>query len=87
MEKWEAQIVKGNIVQEPTYNLDDYLLINFIGKWHFGKKIYLNMNYYNQMQFIRRKRRGKNGTKTNYQYTYFIHPFYYKRKVNIKNIY
>ena len=38
MEKWGSIDSKGNIVQEPTYNLDDYLLINFIGKWHFGKR-------------------------------------------------
>lgn len=44
--KWGAINNKGEIVQEPTYNLDDYLIIDFIGKWHLGKDI--NMNYYNQ---------------------------------------
>ena len=38
---------KGNVVQEPTYNLDEYLLINFVGRWHLGLDI--NMNYYNQL--------------------------------------
>ena len=45
--KWGSIDNKGNVVQEPAFNLDDYLLINFIGKWHFGKDI--NMNYYNQL--------------------------------------
>lgn len=44
--KWGAINNKGEVVQEPTYNLDDYLVIDFIGKWHLGKDI--NMNYYNQ---------------------------------------
>lgn len=45
--KWGCVDNKGKVVQEPTYNLDDYLLIDFIGRWHFGQD--LNMNYYNQM--------------------------------------
>ena len=44
--KWGAINSKGEVVQEPKYNLDDYLMIDFIGKWHLGKDI--NMNYYNQ---------------------------------------
>ena len=44
--KWGAINNKGEVVQEPTYNLDDYFVIDFIGKWHLGKD--LNMNYYNQ---------------------------------------
>ena len=44
--KWGSLDNKGNTVVEPTYNLEDYLKIDFIGKWHFGKDI--NMNYYNQ---------------------------------------
>ena len=44
--KWGSVNGKGTVVQEPTYNLDDYLLINFIGRWHLGLDI--NMNYYNQ---------------------------------------
>ena len=32
------------VVKEPTYNLDDYLKIDFIGGWYLGKDI--NMNYY-----------------------------------------
>ena len=45
--KWGSINSKGTIVQEPTYNLDDYLLVNFIGRWHLGLDI--NMNYYNQL--------------------------------------
>ena len=45
--KWGAIDIKGNVVIAPTYNLDDYLKIDFIGKWHLGKD--LNMNYYNQL--------------------------------------
>ena len=45
--KWGSIDNKGNIVQEPTYNLDEYLKIDFIGRWHLGKDI--NMNYYNQL--------------------------------------
>ena len=46
--KWGSIDGKGNVVQEPIYNLDDYLLIDFIGRWHFGMDI--NMNYYNQLE-------------------------------------
>lgn len=45
--KWGSIDIKGNVTQEPTYNLDEYLLINFIGRWHLGLDI--NMNYYNQL--------------------------------------
>lgn len=41
---WGAVDSKGNIVIEPTYNLDNNLVINFIGKFHLGTD--LNMNYY-----------------------------------------
>lgn len=44
--KWGAINNKGEVIQEPTYNLNDYLIIDFIGKWHLGKD--MNMNYYNQ---------------------------------------
>ena len=44
--KWGSINSKGTVVQEPMYNLDDYLLIDFIGRWHFGLDV--NMNYYNQ---------------------------------------
>ena len=44
--KWGAINSKGEVVQEPIYQLDDYLLIDFIGRWHLGKD--MNMNYYNQ---------------------------------------
>ena len=45
--KWGSIDSKGNVVQEPIYNLDEYLLINFIGRWHLGLDI--NMSYYNQL--------------------------------------
>lgn len=45
--KWGSIDNKGALVQEPTYNLEDYLKIDFIGRWHLGKD--LNMNYYNQL--------------------------------------
>jgi hypothetical protein len=44
--KWGSIDAKANVVQEPVYNLDEYLLIDFIGRWHLG--IDINMNYYNQ---------------------------------------
>lgn len=45
--KWGAVDAEGKVVQEPTYVLDDYLKIDFVGRWHLGKD--LNMNYYNQL--------------------------------------
>lgn len=45
--KWGSLNNKGETVAEPVYELDDYLLIDFIGRWHLGKDI--NMNYYNQI--------------------------------------
>ena len=44
--KWGSIDSTGKIVQEPIYNLDDYILVDFIGSWHLGKDI--NMNYYNK---------------------------------------
>ena len=44
--KWGNIDSTGKIVQEPIYNLDDYLLVDFIGNWHLGKDI--NANYYNK---------------------------------------
>ncbi len=44
--KWGAINSTGAVIQEPTYNLDNYLLVDFIGRWHLGTDI--NMNYYNQ---------------------------------------
>ena len=44
--KWGSLDTKGNVVQDPTYILDDYLLIDFIGRWHLGLDI--NMMCYNQ---------------------------------------
>ena len=45
--KWGSIDKNGTVVQEPTYVLDEYLKIDFIGRWHLGKDI--NMNYYNQL--------------------------------------
>ena len=45
--KWGVVDREGKVVQEPTYELDDYLKIDFIGRWHLGRD--LNMNYYNQL--------------------------------------
>ena len=44
--KWGAIDNKGNVIVEPKYDLDEYLKIDFINNWHYGKDI--NMNYYNQ---------------------------------------
>ncbi len=41
---WGAIDKQGKIIIEPKYNLNDYLKIDFIGKWHLGFD--LNMNYY-----------------------------------------
>lgn len=41
---WGAIDKEGNTVIEPTYNLDNNLVVDFIGKWHLGQD--LNMNYY-----------------------------------------
>ena len=41
---WGSLDKDGETIIEPKYNLDNYLLINFIGKWHLGEDI--NMNYY-----------------------------------------
>ena len=46
-EKWGVIDSNGKIIQEPIYDLEDYLIIDFIGRWHLGKDIY--MNYYNQI--------------------------------------
>ena len=41
---WGSIDIDGNIVIEPKYNLDNNLIIDFIGKWYLGQDI--NMNYY-----------------------------------------
>ena len=41
---WGSLNSEGKEVIEPKYNLENNLLINFIGKWHLGED--LNMNYY-----------------------------------------
>ena len=45
--KWGVVDKQGKLLQEPTYDLSDYLTLDFIGRWHLGKD--LNMNYYNQL--------------------------------------
>ena len=42
--KWGSIDRNGKVVQEPTYDLEDYLQVDFIGSWYLGKD--LNMNYY-----------------------------------------
>ncbi len=44
--KWGSVDTKGNVVLEPKYNLDNYIEIDFIGKWHLGQD--MNLNYYVQ---------------------------------------
>ena len=41
---WGAINSDGKVIIEPTYKLDENLVIDFIGKWHLG--LDLNMNYY-----------------------------------------
>lgn len=41
---WGSLDKNGNVIIEPTYNLEDNLKIDFIGRWHLGED--LNMNYY-----------------------------------------
>lgn len=41
---WGSIDSEGNIVISPKYDLEDNLVIDFIGKWHLGQD--LNMNYY-----------------------------------------
>lgn len=43
---WGSLDYNGKVVIEPVYNLDNNIIIDFIGKWHLGKDI--NMNYYCQ---------------------------------------
>ena len=43
---WGSINNEGKVIQEPKYDLEDYILVNFIGKWHIGQDVY--MNYYNQ---------------------------------------
>ena len=44
--KWGVVDSKGIIIQEPIYDLENYFLIDFIGRWHLGQEV--NINYYNQ---------------------------------------
>lgn len=43
---WGSIDENGKVVLSPKYNLDEFVIVNFIGKWHYGKDI--NMNYYSQ---------------------------------------
>ena len=42
--KWGAIDKEGKVIIEPTYNLENNLKIDFVGKWHLGFD--LNMNYF-----------------------------------------
>lgn len=42
--KWGAIDQKGNVIVEPKYNLEDSILVKFIGKWHISED--LNANYF-----------------------------------------
>lgn len=42
--KWGSIDTNGKVVIDPIYNLDNNIVIDFIGKWHLGQDI--NMNYY-----------------------------------------
>lgn len=42
--KWGSVDSRGNIAIEPTYTLDDNVLVEFIGKWHLGED--LNLYYF-----------------------------------------
>lgn len=41
---WGSINSEGEVVTQPQYNLDNNLIIDFIGEWHLGQD--LNMNYY-----------------------------------------
>ncbi len=41
---WGAIDLNGNVVVEPTYNLDSNTKVDFIGPWHLCED--LNANYY-----------------------------------------
>ena len=57
MTQWNKTIMVSQLLKKmkngevltakEIYNLDNYLLIDFIGRWHLGTDI--NMNYYNQL--------------------------------------
>lgn len=42
--KWGVIDRNGKVILEPKYNLDNNLVIDFIGQWHLGEDI--NSNYY-----------------------------------------
>lgn len=41
---WGSIDLLGNVVIEPTYNLDNNKKIDFVGRWHLCEDI--NANYY-----------------------------------------
>ena len=41
---WGAVDSKGQIAVSPSYNLDNNILVEFIGKWHLGSD--LNLYYF-----------------------------------------
>ena len=41
---WGSIDNEGKVVTEPTYDLNNNIIIDLIGKWHLGED--LNMNYY-----------------------------------------
>ena len=43
----EKTVLEEKVIQEPVYDLENYLIVDFIGRWHLGEDIY--MNYYNQI--------------------------------------
>lgn len=45
--RWGVIDSTGKVIQEPVYDLENYLIVDFIGRWHLGEDIY--MNYYNQI--------------------------------------
>lgn len=45
--KWGALDKEGNLVAEFKYELEQNIIIDFIGKWHYG--IDTNLNYYTDM--------------------------------------
>lgn len=45
--KWGALDKEGKQIVEPKYNLEQNIIIDFIGKWHYGLDI--NLNYYTDM--------------------------------------
>lgn len=45
--KWGSLDKDGNVIEEPKYELENNVVIDFIGKWHLAED--LNANYYTDM--------------------------------------